>query len=118
MFAHLKNFNLEQWIEEDKFVWFCEGCGNKLYETTVRFDDPTDAVKRATDVRSLGFQCPENPLARCGIEVLSIEPEKERFSQCGRRRGRIFFQCRGPDQSLSRGVHGASHLQAFLSRTL
>lgn len=35
--------------EQDKFVWFCEGCGNKLHETTVRFDDPTDAVKLATD---------------------------------------------------------------------
>lgn len=35
--------------EQDLFVWFCEGCGNKLHETTVRFDDPTDAVKTATD---------------------------------------------------------------------
>ncbi len=35
--------------EQDRFVWFCEGCANKLYETTVRFDDPSDAVKRATD---------------------------------------------------------------------
>jgi 3-hydroxyanthranilate 3,4-dioxygenase len=35
--------------EVDLFVWFCEQCGNKLYETTVRFDDPTDAVKTATD---------------------------------------------------------------------
>lgn len=35
--------------EQDFFVWFCEGCGNKLYETTVRFNDPTDAVKLATD---------------------------------------------------------------------
>jgi len=35
--------------EEDLFVWFCEKCGNRLYETAVRFDDPTDAVKLATD---------------------------------------------------------------------
>ena len=35
--------------EQDRFVWFCEKCGTKLYETTVRFDDPTDAVKRAND---------------------------------------------------------------------
>jgi 3-hydroxyanthranilate 3,4-dioxygenase len=35
--------------EVDLFVWFCEGCGEKLYEMTVRFDDPTDAVKTATD---------------------------------------------------------------------
>ncbi len=35
--------------EQDFFVWFCENCSAKLYETTVRFDDPTDAVKLATD---------------------------------------------------------------------
>lgn len=35
--------------EQDRFVWFCEKCGNQLYETAVRFDDPTDAVKLATD---------------------------------------------------------------------
>jgi 3-hydroxyanthranilate 3,4-dioxygenase len=35
--------------ERDLFVWFCEGCGEKLYETSVRFDDPSDAVKIATD---------------------------------------------------------------------
>ena len=35
--------------EQDRFVWFCEGCNNKLYETSLRFDDPTDAVKKATD---------------------------------------------------------------------
>jgi len=35
--------------EQDLFVWFCDGYGSKLYETTVRFDDPTDAVKMATD---------------------------------------------------------------------
>ena len=35
--------------EQDLFVWFCENCRTKLYEATVRFDDPTDAVKKATD---------------------------------------------------------------------
>ena len=35
--------------EQDRFVWFCEKCGNKLYETTVAFDDPADAVKLATE---------------------------------------------------------------------
>jgi len=35
--------------ERDRFVWFCEKCNHKLYETSVRFDDPTDAVKKATD---------------------------------------------------------------------
>jgi 3-hydroxyanthranilate 3,4-dioxygenase len=35
--------------EIDRFIWACEECGNKLYETEVRFDDPGDAVKKATD---------------------------------------------------------------------
>ena len=35
--------------EQDFFVWFCEKCDKQLYETAVRFDDPTDAVKTATD---------------------------------------------------------------------
>jgi 3-hydroxyanthranilate 3,4-dioxygenase len=33
--------------EQDRFVWFCERCNNGLYETSVRFDDPTDAIKEA-----------------------------------------------------------------------
>ena len=35
--------------EMDKFIWPCEKCGNNLYATEVRFDDPGEAVKRATD---------------------------------------------------------------------
>jgi 3-hydroxyanthranilate 3,4-dioxygenase len=35
--------------ERDVFVWFCERCGEQLYETSIRFDDPSDAVKTATD---------------------------------------------------------------------
>ncbi|HEY7713308.1 MAG TPA: 3-hydroxyanthranilate 3,4-dioxygenase [Candidatus Binatia bacterium] len=35
--------------EIDRFIWPCENCGNKLYETEVRFDDPGDAVRTATD---------------------------------------------------------------------
>jgi 3-hydroxyanthranilate 3,4-dioxygenase len=34
--------------ELDRFVWACENCGNQLYETTVRFDDPSDAVATVT----------------------------------------------------------------------
>jgi 3-hydroxyanthranilate 3,4-dioxygenase len=34
--------------EIDRFIWPCEHCGNKLYETEVRFDDPGDAVSKAT----------------------------------------------------------------------
>ena len=35
--------------EMDSFIWPCEHCGNNLYETQVRFDDPGEAVKNATD---------------------------------------------------------------------
>jgi 3-hydroxyanthranilate 3,4-dioxygenase len=35
--------------EIDRFIWPCENCGNKLYDTEVRFDDPGDAVSKATD---------------------------------------------------------------------
>jgi 3-hydroxyanthranilate 3,4-dioxygenase len=35
--------------EQDRFIWVCERCNRWLYETSVRFDDPSDAVKRATD---------------------------------------------------------------------
>jgi 3-hydroxyanthranilate 3,4-dioxygenase len=35
--------------EIDRFIWPCEKCGNNLYETEVRFDDPGDAVSRATN---------------------------------------------------------------------
>jgi 3-hydroxyanthranilate 3,4-dioxygenase len=34
--------------EIDRFIWPCERCGNSLYATEVRFDDPGDAVKKAT----------------------------------------------------------------------
>ena len=34
--------------EIDRFIWPCENCGNKLYETEVRFNDPGDAVNTAT----------------------------------------------------------------------
>ena len=35
--------------EIDRFIWPCENCGNKLYETEVRFNDPGDAVNKATN---------------------------------------------------------------------
>lgn len=35
--------------EMDRFIWPCEKCGHSLYETEVRFDDPSDAVRKATD---------------------------------------------------------------------
>jgi len=34
--------------ETDRFIWPCENCGNRLYETAIRFDDPGDAVNKAT----------------------------------------------------------------------
>ncbi len=50
--------------EQDRFVWYCEGCGTKLYETTVHFDDPTDAVKRANDSMKTNKEMRTCP--RCG----------------------------------------------------
>jgi len=50
--------------EQDRFVWYCEKCGTKLYETTVRFDDPTDAVKRANDSMKTNKEMRKCP--RCG----------------------------------------------------
>jgi len=35
--------------EMDRFIWPCEKCARNLYETEVHFDDPGDAVKRATE---------------------------------------------------------------------
>ena len=36
------------WTLVDRFVWICEECGNTLHETTVRFNEPSDAVATAT----------------------------------------------------------------------
>jgi 3-hydroxyanthranilate 3,4-dioxygenase len=33
--------------EIDRFIWPCEKCGNQLYETEVRFDDPGNAIANA-----------------------------------------------------------------------
>jgi 3-hydroxyanthranilate 3,4-dioxygenase len=47
--------------ELDRFIWACEQCGHRLYETTVRFDDPSGAVAQAT------ASIQSNPeLATCG----------------------------------------------------
>jgi len=47
--------------EMDRFIWPCEKCGNNLYQTDVRFDDPTGAVAQATSAIKA------NPkLATCG----------------------------------------------------
>jgi 3-hydroxyanthranilate 3,4-dioxygenase len=47
--------------ELDRFIWPCERCGNNLYETTVRFDDPSNAVARATQAMQA-----DPKLATCG----------------------------------------------------
>jgi 3-hydroxyanthranilate 3,4-dioxygenase len=56
----------EEW---DRFIWVCENCGNKLYETTVRFDDPSNAVANATQAMKA-----DSKLATCNDcgEVLSL----------------------------------------------
>lgn len=53
--------------ELDRFVWYCEGCGNKLYETSVRFDEPSDAVKNATDAMKADPRLAT--CKRCGHEL-------------------------------------------------
>jgi 3-hydroxyanthranilate 3,4-dioxygenase len=47
--------------ELDRFIWACEKCGNQLHETTVRFDDPSDAVAKATQAMQM-----DPKLATCG----------------------------------------------------
>jgi 3-hydroxyanthranilate 3,4-dioxygenase len=55
--------------EMDRFIWPCEECGDKLYETVVRFDDPGDAVANAT--RALQADPSLATCKRCGT-VLSL----------------------------------------------
>ena len=56
--------------EMDQFVWFCERCKQRLFETTIRFDDPGDAVKKVyeamkADVKNRtvhpGLGCADEP---------------------------------------------------------
>lgn len=35
--------------EQDRFIWFCEKCNTKLYETALQFNDPSEAVQAAYD---------------------------------------------------------------------
>ena len=57
-------------VEEiDRFIWPCENCGNNLYETEVRFDDPGDAVNRATN--SLKSDAKLATCKKCG-QVLDV----------------------------------------------
>jgi hypothetical protein len=35
--------------ENDLFIWICEECQNRLYQTDIRFDDPSDAVAKASE---------------------------------------------------------------------
>lgn len=37
--------------EQDRFIWFCEKCNTKLYETVLQFNDPSQAVQAAYDSR-------------------------------------------------------------------
>jgi len=55
--------------EIDRFIWPCENCGSNLYETEVRFDDPGDAVNRATN--SLKSDAVLATCKKCG-QVLDI----------------------------------------------
>jgi 3-hydroxyanthranilate 3,4-dioxygenase len=55
--------------EQDRFIWVCENCGNRLHETTVHFDEPSDAVAKAAAAMKA-----DPKLATCGRcnEVLAL----------------------------------------------
>ncbi|MGE5305305.1 MAG: 3-hydroxyanthranilate 3,4-dioxygenase [Alphaproteobacteria bacterium] len=55
--------------ELDRFIWPCEQCGHRLYQTAVRFDDPSDAVANA--MRALQTDPSLATCSMCG-EVLSL----------------------------------------------
>jgi len=55
--------------EQDRFVWICEECSNTLHETTVRFDEPSDAVATATAAMKADPKLAT--CSRCG-EVLEL----------------------------------------------
>lgn len=57
----------EEW---DRFVWFCDHCNTKLCETKVRFNDPTDAVKKAYDDMKADEKL--RTCARCGHVLAPI----------------------------------------------
>jgi len=46
--------------EIDRFIWVCERCQTKLYQTDIRFDDPSDAVLKASEA-----MCRDKKLATC-----------------------------------------------------
>jgi 3-hydroxyanthranilate 3,4-dioxygenase len=50
--------------EIDRFIWPCEKCGNELYATEVRFDDPGDAV--AVTTRRMKSDPALSRCQRCG----------------------------------------------------
>jgi 3-hydroxyanthranilate 3,4-dioxygenase len=54
--------------ELDRFIWACEECGNRLYETTVRFDDPGNAVATAT--ASLRSDPQLSTCRQCGAKLV------------------------------------------------
>jgi 3-hydroxyanthranilate 3,4-dioxygenase len=33
--------------ERDRFVWYCDQCNQSVFEASIRFDDPSDAVTKA-----------------------------------------------------------------------
>ncbi len=55
--------------EQDRFIWVCEQCGNKLYETAVRFNDPSDAVAKASE--AIKADAKLATCSRCG-EILPL----------------------------------------------
>lgn len=55
--------------EIDRFIWPCENCGDILYQTEVRFDDPGGAVNQATS--ALKSDASLSTCKKCG-QILNV----------------------------------------------
>ncbi|MFQ5681920.1 MAG: 3-hydroxyanthranilate 3,4-dioxygenase [Candidatus Binatia bacterium] len=54
--------------EQDRFVWYCEKCNGQIYETSLSFNDPSDAVKQAYDVLKADGKL--RTCSRCGTRLV------------------------------------------------
>src|SRR5215470_1004950 len=54
--------------EQDRFVWYCERCNEPVFETTLHFNDPSDAVSIAYEAMRSDVEL--RTCRRCG-EVMA-----------------------------------------------
>ena len=59
--------------ETDRFEWVCGNCTHTLYETTVQFNDPADAVKEAYDAMAADETL--RHCVRCGETAAAVNSE-------------------------------------------